>query len=74
MRELKWKLNQRCWLEVKRFALDDSLGCQVHKGIVLFNFPFNFHERSEFTSTLTSIIYFIHQLFLCFDLWPRRSR
>ena len=51
MRELKWELRQRCWLEVKRFALDDSLGCQVHKGIVLFNFPFNFHERSELTST-----------------------
>ena len=74
MRELKWELRQRCWLEVKRFALDDSLGCQVHKGIVLFNFPFNFHERSELTSTLTSVQYSVNLLFLCFCLWSRRSR
>jgi hypothetical protein len=26
-RELKWELRQQSWLEVKRSALDDSLGC-----------------------------------------------
>jgi len=26
-RELKGELSQQSWLEVKRFALDDSMGC-----------------------------------------------
>ncbi len=45
--KLNRKLRQRCWLEVKHFVLDDSLGSFtiVH---------FNFHECSEFTSIFTS--------------------
>ena len=50
--ELNRKLSQQSWLEVKHFVLDDSFGCCMAYGIV----HFNFHERSEFTSILTSIL------------------
>ena len=43
-------------LEVKPASwLDDSIGGCIVFGIVLFNF----HERSELTSILTSYLYFI---------------
>ena len=50
--KLNRKLRQQSWLEVKHFVLDDSFGCEETIGIVLFNF----HERSELTSTFTSIL------------------
>ena len=51
--KLNRKLRQQSWLEVKRFAQDDSLWMLT---TALLLSIFNFHERSELTSILTSIL------------------
>ena len=51
--KLNRELSQQSWLEVKHSVLDDSFGCENSYMVLSF---FNFHERSELTSTFTSIL------------------